>query len=214
MGVSNIKTPQLSAASLDARDLGGIAFVPGDDWRGLSLSGVGRGDAREALLDEIEWRDARLGGVVWQGATWRDCRFATCDLSGAQLAKISVTRAEFCDCRARALLANQSDWCDIVFRNCNFSGAQFRHSCWKRARLENCDLSGSDWSGADARGLIFQDCDLSGADFNFCQLQGADWRTCQTENLSINAPSLRGLIVSPLQGAQFARVLGLDVRWV
>ena len=88
-----------------------------------------------------------------------------------------------------------------------------RHARWKRAHFEGCDLSGADWNGADARGLVFQDCDLRGADFNFCQLQGADWRGCQTENISIDAPSLRGLIVEPMQAAQLARVLGLDVRW-
>ena len=208
-----IKPPQIAAAALDARALDAITFAPSDRWSALSLSGAARGDGREACLDEIEARAARLGAVNWEGAIWSDCRFTTCDLSALQAARLSVTRAEFDGCRARALSCGQSDWCDVVFRNCNLSGANFRHARWKRARFEGCDLSGSDWNGADARGLVFENCDLRGADFNFCQLQGADWRSCQTEGVSVNAPSLRGLIVEPMQAAQLARVLGLDVRW-
>ena len=65
---------------LETRDLNALILLPDADWRGLSLSGVGRGDGRETRWDEIEWQNARLGGVIWDGATWSDCRFSICDL--------------------------------------------------------------------------------------------------------------------------------------
>ena len=210
------KAPRIFAGALEARALDALdAFplAPGDRWSGLSLSGAARGDARAARWDEIEARAARLGAVNWEGASWSDCRFESCDLSHLPGARLSVTRAEFDGCRARALECNASDWSDVTFRNCNLSGTNFRGSRWKRARFEGCDLGQSDWNGADARGLVFQNCDLRGADFNFCQLAGADWRTCQSEGVSLGAASLRGLIVEPVQAAQLARILGLDVRW-
>ena len=207
------KAPQFTTEQLEPCDLSEIELRAEADWSHLRATGLASGEATDAIFDEIEWDAARLTAVNWERAAWRDCRFNGCDLAGARAAKIAVTRVELNDCRIKGLGAPESDWSDVIFRDCNLSGAVFRFSRWKRVRFQDCDLSGSDWSNADARGLVFQGCDLRGAGFNFAQLQGADWRGCQTEKLQINAQALKGLICEPLQAAQFARVLGLDVRW-
>ena len=211
--MSRLKTPQFSSDELEPCDLSEIELRPEADWSRLRASGVATGTARDAIFDEIEWQAARLNAVNWERASWRDCRFSGCDLAGAVAAKIAATRAEFSDCRLKSLQAGESDWNDAEFRDCNLAGAHLRFSRWKLCRFYDCDLSGSDWTNADARGLFFMNCDLRGANFNFAQLSGTDWRTCQTDDLQINAKSLKGLICEPLQAAQFARVLGLDVRW-
>ena len=207
------KAPRFSSDELEPLELSGIELCAQSDWSRARATGLASGDATDARFDEIEWRAARLSAVIWERASWSDCLFSSCDLAGAAATKIAVTRAELSDCRIKGLQAPQSDWSDIVFRDCNLSGAQLRFSRWKRVRFENCDLSGADWSNCDARGLVFHACDLRGADFNFCQLQGADWRGCQTEGVQIDARALQGLICEPLQAAQFAQILGLDVRW-
>ena len=207
------KTPQFSTGALEPCDLSEIELRAEADWSQLVATGLASGVAKDALFDEIEWQAARLGAVNWERASWRDCRFFGCDLAGATAIRIAVTRAQFSECRIKGLLGAESDWNNVEFRDCNLAGAHLRFSRWKLCRFYDCDLSGSDWTNADARGLVFQNCDLRGANFNFAQLQGADWRTCQTEKLQINAKSLKGLICEPLQAAQFAKVLGLDVRW-
>ena len=207
------KAPRFSSDDLEPCDLSEIELRAQSDWSHLRATGLANGAAHDARFDEIEWHAARLSAVNWERASWRDCRFNSCDLAGAHAAKIAVTRVEFGDCRIRGIQAPESDWSDIVFRDCNLAGAQLRFSRWKRVCFQNCDLSNSDWSNADARGLVFQGCDLRGAHFNFCQLHGADWRGCQTDGVQINAKALQGLICEPLQAAQFAQVLGLDVRW-
>ncbi len=205
--------PQLSSDELEPCDLSEIELRPEADWSHLTATGLASGDAKDAIFDEIEWQAARLGAARWERATWRDCRFFGCDLAGALATRIAVTRTEFSDCRLRSINAPESDWNDVEFRHCNLAGAHLRFSRWKLCRFTDCDLSGSDWTNADARGLVFQGCDLRGANFNFARLSGTDWRTCQTENLHINDKALKGLICEPLQAAQFAKVLGLDVRW-
>ena len=207
------KTPRLATEQLEPCDLAEIRLRAEADWQHLSATGLASGEATDARFDEIEWHSARLGAVNWERAHWRDCRFNSCDLAGARAAKLAVTRAAFNDCRLKGLVAPESDWNDVSFRDCNLSGAQLRFARWKRAHFHDCDLSGADFAGADARGLVFAGCDLRGASFNFAQLNGADWRGCQTEEVQINARALQGLICEPLQAAQFAGVLGLDVRW-
>ena len=207
------KAPKLSSDELEPCDLSEIELRPETDWSHLAATGLASGIARDAIFDEIEWQAARLGAANWERASWRDCRFFGCDLAGATATRIAITRVEFSDCRVKGLLAAESDWNDVEFRNCNLSGAHLRFSRWKLCRFYDCDLGGSDWTNADARGLVFHNCDLRGANFNFAQLNGTDWRTCQTEKLQIEAKALKGLICEPLQAAQFARVLGLDVRW-
>ncbi len=207
------KAPQISSDALEPCELSEIELRAEADWSHLAATGLASGVAKDARFDEIEWHSARLGAVNWERSVWRDCRFVSCDLAGALANKIAVTRTEFSDCRLRGISAPESDWSDISLRDCSLAGAQLRFSRWKRVRFQDCDLSGSDWSNADARGVVFYNCDLRGASFNFAQLQGADWRGCQTENLHINAKALPGLICEPLQAAQFAKVLGLDVRW-
>ena len=211
--MSQPKTPRFSGGELEPCDLSEIELRPEADWSHLSATGLANGVTRDAIFDEIEWQSARLGAANWERATWRDSRFFGCDLAGATATRLAATRVEFSDCRLKGLLAAESDWNDVEFRNCNLAGAHLRFSRWKLCRFYNCDLGGSDWTNADARGLVFQDCDLRGANFNFAQLNGTDWRTCQTERLQVDAKALKGLICEPLQAAQFARVLGLDVRW-
>ncbi len=207
------KTPRLSSDELEPCDLSEIELRAESDWSHLRATGLASGEARDAIFDEIEWQAARLGAVNWERASWRDCRFVGCDLAGARAARIAVTRSEFSDCRIKGMGASESDWKDVSLRDCNLAGAHLRFSRRTLCRFFDCDLSGSDWTNADARGLDFERCDLRGANFNFAQLNGADWRGCQTEKLQINAKALKGLICEPLQAAQFARVLGLDVRW-
>ena len=207
------KTPKLATESLEPCELSEIELRAEADWSHLAATGLASGDATDARFDQIEWHAARLGAVNWERAQWRDCTFGSCDLAGARAGKMTVTRVEFADCRLKGLVAPQSDWSDVTFRDCNGCGAHLRFSRWKRARFHDCDLSGADFANADMRGLVFTHCDLRGANFNFCQLQGTDWRGCQTEEVQINARALQGLICEPLQAAQFAQVLGLDVRW-
>ena len=60
--------------------------------------------------------------------------------------------------------------------------------------------------------IEFNDCDLTRATIFRTPLKGLDMTTCTLDGLMVNLPDLRGMIVTPLQAAELAKLLGLVVR--
>jgi uncharacterized protein YjbI with pentapeptide repeats len=208
-----ITPPRLRPENLDIETFGAFELTREIDLSGLQLSGIAFGNAQNGRFSQVQLKNARLGAVSWRRAHFEDAIFDGSDFAGADNSEIFLSRVQFLDCRALGLQAAESNWRDVTMQGGNWSLAQFRYAKFERVRFENLNLREADFQNADLRGAIFQDCDLRGAQFSFARLQNADFRTSQTEDMSIDAGALRGLIVSPLQAAQFASVLGLQVRW-
>lgn len=206
------KAPDLREDELEARDAE-QKLEPEIEVRAARLGGVISGDARGAHFARVLFQQARLSAVPMRGAHFEDTVFRGCDLANLDARRVYVSRAEVFECRATGFCAPESDWRDAVFRDSNLSLSQFRHAKWVRARFQNCDLREADFQNADLRGVVFDGCDLRGAQMSFARLQDCDVCTSKTDDLSVDAGALRGLIVSPLQAAQLAAVLGLSVRW-
>ncbi len=217
MKKSAFKAPNLRENELESPDKTGdkaeLWLESEAELRGLRLTGAARGGAQSGRFSQILWHEARLGAVSMSRAHFEDTIFRGCDIANLDARQVFASRVEVVECRATGFCAPESDWRDATFRGSNFSLCQFRHAKFERARFQECDLREADFQNADLRGVIFENCDLRGAQFSFAKLQNADMRTCKTEDLSVDAGALRGLIVSPLQAAQLAAILGLQVRW-
>lgn len=205
--------PRLTKADLTSESLTDLEFTSEIDLENLKLNGVASGNASGGRFSSILFDSARLNAVSWRRAHCEDTIWRQCDLANTDARELFASRIEMIGCRGIGLIAPESNWRDAIFRDSNFSLAQWRFAKFERARFEGCDLREADFQNADLRGVIFRDCDLRGAQFSFARLQKADFRSCQTEEISIEATALRGLIVSPLQAAQFATILGLQVEW-
>lgn len=208
-----LKAPNLRENELETSAGDTLVLEAEGELRKLHLTGVAHGDAQNGRFIEILWEEARLNAVSMSRAHFEDTIFRGCDLANLDARRVFASRVKVLECRATGFCAPESDWRDAVFRASNFSLCQFRHAKFERARFEACDLREADFQNADLRGVIFQNCDLRGAQFSFAKLQNADIRTSKTEGLEVDASALRDLIVSPLQAAQLAAILGLQVRW-
>jgi uncharacterized protein YjbI with pentapeptide repeats len=205
--------PRLSEAHLEDRSFADVELHDEVDLRDLRLLGVATGDASNGRFSHLRIEGGRLGAVSWRRAHFEDAILEKCDLAGTDGRETFVSRVVIEGCRAVGFVASECNWRDVVCREGNWSLSQFRYSKFERVLFENLDLSEADFQNADLRGVVFRDCDLSEAQFSFAQLQGADFRSCQTDDIRINAAALNGLIVTPLQAAQFSRILGLQVQW-
>lgn len=205
--------PRLEEADLAEETLAELELTSEIDLENLKLSGVATGDASGGRFSQLLFSSARLSAVSWRRAQFEDTLWRNCDLANTDAREVYASRVELVGCRGVGLVSPESNWRDAVFRDGNFSLAQWRFAKFERARFEGCDLREADFQNADLRGVVFRDCDLRGAQFNFARLLNADFRTCQTEEMGIEATALKGLIVSPLQAAQFASILGLKVQW-
>ncbi len=208
-----LSPPRLDETRLSPQDFAALELTEEIDLSALKIAGTARGEAPNARFSGLIFEGARLGAVSVRRAHFEDAIFRTCDLAGLDARQIYASRIEIEGCRATGFLAPESDWRDAVFRDSNFSLAQFRFAKFERARFEGCDLREADFQNANLSGVVFQNCDLSGAQFSFARLQNADFRSSETQKIRVEATALRGLIVSPLQAAQFASILGLQVRW-
>ncbi len=205
--------PRLDEKNLASHSLTDLELEPEIDFRALKLGGLARGNAENARFSGVVFEGARLGAASMCRAHFEDTIFRNCDLAGLDARQVFASRLEIEACRATGFVAPESDWRDAVFRDSNFSLSQFRFAKFGRARFEGCDLREADFQNADLSGVTFQNCDLSGAQFSFATLKNADFRSSETQKIVVDATALRGLIVSPLQAAQFAAILGLQVRW-
>ena len=80
--------------------------------------------------------------------------------------------------------------------------------------MEATSLAGANLSGLRWNALVLDDADLSGACVTGASLRGLDLRRCRISGLTAgdSLQELRGAIVDPIQAAELARLLGLDIR--
>lgn len=206
-------TPRIPAVPLPEEALDGLPLVPELEHQGQLWTGCARGNASKSRWSEGAFRGARLGSVSWNGAHWQDLQWDECDFANADARECYGARVRFCQCRLVGFCAAESTWFDTVWSATSAALSQWRYSHFNRVRFEHCDLTGADFQNSDLRHAQFVECNLTEAEFSFCQLQGADWRSCDLTGLRVDAPSLAGVRVTPLQAAQFATLLGLDVVW-
>ena len=128
---------RLDNVALDETELrrSGIrdVLVAGGSWA--------NGDAGEAFLKRVEFRNTRLTGVSFANATLEDVVFGDCrlDLSSFRFAKLSSVRFDGC------LLA-ESDFYEaavkaVVFSSCSLVEASLAGVTFDDTELRGCDLS-------------------------------------------------------------------------
>ena len=78
----------------------------------------------------------------------------------------------------------------------------FEGGSLREAALEECTL----------KHVFFDECDMTRVTVHLTPMKGVDLRTCRLDGLNIGIPDMRGMVVTPLQAAELARLLGLVIR--
>ncbi len=182
----------------------------GDEVTGLRIGGE--------TFDELDLTESRTRGVVFDGCTFRRCRFnASVHVDGA------FANCEFVGCR----------FFDAHFDGCKFTGATFTgcefdllavdRGDWRFVSLVGADLTSARFTWvkfgeADLRrirgtGLVLRDCDLALAELAEADLTRADLRGSDLISLDPRHTIIDKAIVTPQQALTLAINLGLDVRF-
>lgn len=182
----------------------------GDEVTGLRIVGE--------TFDELDLTESRTRGVVFDGCTFRRCRFnASVHVDGA------FANCEFVGCR----------FFDAHFDGCKFTGATFSgcefdllavdRGDWRFVSLVGADLTSARFTWvkfgeADLRrirgtGLVLRDCDLALAELAEANLTRADLRGSDLISLDPRHTIIDKAIVTPQQALTLAINLGLDVRF-
>ena len=133
-----------------------------------------------------------LSSVRLEGATLVRCRLATCRLTGADLIRALLRQVEMTGCKADFLNLAEAKTDHVRFAEC----------AMQEAALESVTLKQAE----------FADCDLTRATVHMTAMKGVDLRSCRLDGLNIGIPDMRGMVVTPLQAAELARLLGLVIK--
>jgi uncharacterized protein YjbI with pentapeptide repeats len=168
-------------------------------------------EARDVLVEQVQWQRCRLPGARLVAAHLRDVRFSHCDLVQAVLDKVGLQRTEFINCRLTGMQANDGRFRDLLLRDCQGQYLSVAGGIFKGVRFEGCILRDASFLDADLSGARFLNCDLTNADMLGAKLSGADLRGSTIAGLRVGLKEIQGLRVDLGQAGGLLEGLGATV---
>ncbi len=197
-------------------------------------------DSSADLLDKLN-RDERVEECVFTGQSFAGedvkgldvhrCRFVKCDFSECSMEMAGFRDTVFEACDFSNCDFSKAAFQKTLFQGCKLMGADFIDVSLRHVRF--LDVSGGYVNFADSKlqDVIFEKSKLPNAAFSRCKLSASfdaceltqslfqqtplkdiDLRTCGLQGLQVSLPDLKGAIVTTLQAADLAVLLGLVVK--
>lgn len=169
---------------------------------------------KEMRFERCTFTGCRFAGAELAGASFVDCRFKNCDLSGVRADNVYFCRCDFDGVKALGAVFIDARFAHVTIRQSNFSSANMTGASIEKVQFTGCDLSHSSLSEWRHKQLFLEECVFTKANFFKTSLKGLDFTTSQLEGIVVSdeAAELRGAVVSAVQAADLARLLGLVVR--
>jgi uncharacterized protein YjbI with pentapeptide repeats len=158
----------------------------------IDLSGQ---SGRSVEFEQCRFVHATLARVTLERADFADCRIETSDWANLRATASSLIRVECTGVRLTGLAWTDGTLRDVTFRECRMDLAGFRFTSCKDVAFIDCNLTGVDFTNADLRGTTFTGCDLTRADFAHADATGARFTRCDLADVS-NVAQLKGATVS------------------
>lgn len=192
------------------------------------------------LMDKLS-RDERLEESLFTGESYQGenlkglealrCRFVRCDFSGCNLSQAGFRDVAFEACDFSNCDFSRAAFQRTAFQGCKLMGGDFVEASLRHVRFADCAGGYVNFADCKVQSAAFEGCKLPNAAFVRCHLsasftlcdltqglfeqtllKGFDLRTCKLRGLHITLPDLKGAVVTPLQAAELAALLGLVIR--
>ena len=188
-----------------AERVGGAAYLPKVEYRGLALGDDGLADVE---FEDCVFAECTLGPATLRRVTFRTCVFQDCDLG-----MVKLVDCGFVECRLERCRAMGVTW----------AGAEHSLIAQVPFAFTDCNLDLSSFAGARVAGSVFRACSLREVDFTEADLRRVDFggsdlararfvRTDLREALLVDAVNVA---LDPrenrLQGASFSVVGALEL---
>lgn len=212
--VFKIATPRIPKRLKEAGSWEEVADVSSEELEGYSFRSCSFSSVSEAhySVQACRFMNCSFPESSFKKSQFCDVVFVNCDLSNVNWAECSFCRVEFIECKlmganlqggtfthvsfvgnqGRYLVASMSKWNTVQFLSNQFQGAAF----------DNCTLNK----------VIFESCNLTETEFHQTSLRGIDLRSSEIIGIRLTGPELRQTIVTSMQAAWLARLLGVVVK--
>lgn len=166
-----------------------------------------------STCERMVFRTCEFEHIDFRDATFRDVRFESCRFIGCAMDNSWLCRVDFFDCSAPGLSLTGSRLAGLFAISTDFSYANFSEASIDGFRLTDCRLVEAAMQRAKLKRASLAECDLTRLDVFGTKLAGVDVSTCtfQAPVLSADYRELRGVVVSPEQAVELARLLGICI---
>lgn len=149
--------------------------------------------------------------ACFEQAGFRDVVFENCDFSNCDFTKAAFQRVAFLGCKLMGADFIESALRSVRFFDCdaryaNFADGKAQEIAFENVRLENAAFLRFKLTAS------FSQCSLSQATFEQTLMKGFDLRTCRLGGLQVTLSDIKGAIVTPVQAADLAALLGLVIK--
>ena len=193
-------------------------------------------DLLDKLSSEDKVQEGIFTGESFAGENLKDldavcCRFVKCDFSESTLGQAGFRDVVFENCDFSNCDFTKAAFQRVLFQNCKLMGADFVEGAMRYVRVLDCDARYANFADGKAQDTIFDNtrlenaaflrfrlsaafsqCSLNQATFEQTPMKGFDLRTCRLNGLQVTLSDLKGAIVTPVQAADLAALLGLVIK--
>lgn len=139
----------------------------------LRLVAAGNREWRSANLNDLDFEDTTLDGVVLKNAVFDSCRFHKVHMYETKMSPGSFRLCRFTDADMIAIDLREAIVFKSTFLNCNLRQAQLTKASLEQSTLKNVDLSLADMAEAFLLLTRFEQCNLKGANLTDSTLTNA-----------------------------------------
>ena len=187
--------------------------------------------SREERLEECAFSGESHHGENLKGLDVLRCRFIKCDFSGCNFEQAGFRDVMFEACDFSNCNFTKAAFQRVTFQGCKLMGADFVETSLRHARFLDCVGEYVNFADGKAQDTLFvkcrlpsaaflryklsasfAGCDLKQALFQQTPLKDFDLRTCDVRGIQVSLPDIRGAVVTAVQAADLAALLGLVVK--
>ena len=175
----------------------------------LDLAGVNLGGK---VFAGCAFRNCRLGESRWDGARLEDCAFDGCDLTGLQPSGLGLRGVEFRSCKIMGVdWTNVGAFPDFTFTDCNLSYCSFVSLRARKVPFVRCVLVEASFVEVDLTEARFEECQLGGARFDRCDLRKASFAGSHDLLIDPAQNQVRGASIPTEAALLLAQSFGLKI---
>lgn len=172
-------------------------------------------DREHVSVQGCRFTGCRFPAFALRNSQFTDTVFRNCDLSNACLQGCSFHRVEFIDCRLAGTDFSEGTFAHALFGRCKAEYVNFTSAKLQNLRFEEDVMRQASMSDCRLDRVAFERCDLVMVEFFGTRLQGISLADCDIRGIRVReiaSYELGGVKITPLQAAELARLLGVEIE--
>ena len=187
-----------------------------EDIRGLLFCGeiLEGEDLSRLYFRGVRMENCRFFNCVMERASFLDCVFSGCDFSNCRMEGSYFGRCQWLSGKAVGADFSGSVWKQVLLLENNFSMANLDGGRLEKVKFQKTDFSGAAFSAVKWKEISFEECSLKKASFFKTPLKGLDLTGSEIDGILLSDShwELEGAVVSLLQAARLAGLLGVEIK--